>query len=157
MLFLSYWSEASAWLLVPVAGFVTGLWDRILRAIVQRGYFPVMAAYFKAYSVLGAVAIATVIGAATTALLVLIASAACGQAGLTPALTIQFLAWTALFSAVVGLLMRWYKLFPPLDTTYYAQPLPVTFTLDGLSGVLVMLPTIAIMGNYRKSHVCFGG
>ena len=110
MLFLSYWSEASAWLLVPVAGFITGLWDRILRAIVQRGYFPVMAAYFKAYSVLGAVAIATVIGAATTALLVLIASAACGRVGLTPALTIQFLAWTALFSAVVGLLMRWYKL-----------------------------------------------
>ena len=55
---------------------------------------------------------------------------------------------------MVGLGMRYSRVFPPLDTTYYAQPVQKTFALDGLSGVMVMVPAIAITGNYERKKLC---
>jgi hypothetical protein len=155
MFFLSSLAEHSVWILVPMAAFCTALWDRLLRFGVRSvGVFPVMQPYFAAWTALGAMFNAFLTGAFTTALIIVLASAACGAAGLRPALTPEFLAWTALVSAIVGLAMRWEQVFPPLGTTYYAQPVLVTFSLDALSGVMVMLPVIALTGNFKRADVC---
>ena len=145
----------SVWLLVAVVFLVTSLWDNLLRFSVRYfGWFPVMKPYFDAHGAFYASFAAGITGAITTALILVLATAGCGGAGLVPQLSVPFLAWTALFSAAVGLVMRYTQVFPPLGTTYYAQPVATTFALDGLSGVMVMVPAIAITGNYQRTQLC---
>jgi hypothetical protein len=125
---------------------VCGFWDIGLRAAVSYGgVFPIMKPYFRSYGVLHAAALAAFVAALAMAIVLLASYLAHGNFGLEPKLSLPFVAWVALVSALVGLAMKYSNYAPPLASTYYSQPTWLTFVLDGISGILVSVPVLLVV------------
>jgi hypothetical protein len=122
---------------------ITALWDVILRmvsegkiylfGIEKMKWITVLEDYFEEHTVLGAALIAGFVGAITHALIIL-ALDAFKLSGITLYSTIIVL----FVSGIVGIPMRYSKLFPHLKMYYYDRlGFQYSFASDAFSGVVV--------------------
>lgn len=140
----------------------TGLWDLLLRIVVENSkglplisrnlgqgadgsVFPRMQPYFDKQSVGAAMFFAGISGLTAILLVMTVSEIVQGRWGFSPSNTWTYLGWIALISAIVGLGMKYSNYAPPLASTYYALPVYVTFLLDALSGVMVAAPVLLVI------------
>ena len=150
------------WAFASVIFASTGLWDLLLRMVVEnsKGFpvvsrtlgqnaygqiFPRMEGYFQKQSVGSAMFFAGLSGLAAILLVMVASQILQGRWGLSPSQRWAYLAWIALISALVGLGMKYGNYAPPLASTYYSLPTVVTFFLDALSGVMVAAPVLLVV------------
>ena len=70
-------------------------------------------------------------------------------AGMNPAPTVLFMAWTFMVSALYGFAMKATGLFPHLDATYYKGLGPIKGAInDGVSGLIVQFVVLLYNGRY---------
>ena len=141
--------------LVIITFIITALWDIILRWIaedklptgplnIEKWDFVVaLKPYFKAHTLLGAAAIAGVVGAITQYLILSITKF---PINLKLYDISKFLAISFLISGLIGFPMVWSGLFPVLNETYYKDlGRPRSFFSDAYSGVIVQVTLIFII------------
>ena len=121
-----------SWAYLPLIFAVTALYDLGLQRLK---YFSVLEDYFSTYKGLTAMALAGACG---------LLAASLAQISLTPELSLLYLGCIAAISAGVGLGMKYLKYAPPLNTSYYKQPLSTTVPLDAASGLIVASTTLAL-------------
>lgn len=124
--------------------FITGFWDIILRlmsegklnlfGIEKMKWVVTLKDYFKYHTLLGAALIAAFVGALTYPLIMYTFDK------LNVSNRIYQILLIFLISGLVGIPMRYSKLFPILNKYYY-KPLGFlySFTTDGMSGVIVSI------------------
>ena len=142
--------------LIIASFIITALWDVILRWFAEDRFphFPnpinvhkwdfviALRPYFEKHTLLGAAAIAGVIGAVTQWIIVSIIK--------FPSLTISqilpFLIISFLVSGFIGFPMKLSGLFPILNDTYYKDLGPKrAFFTDAMSGIYVQVTLLALM------------
>lgn len=128
---------------VIIVFIITALWDVILRmvsegkiylfGIEKMKWITVLEDYFEEHTVLGAALIAGFVGAITHVLIIL-ALDAFKLSGITLYSTMVLL----FVSGIVGIPMRYSKLFPHLKVYYYDRlGFPYSFASDAFSGIVV--------------------
>lgn len=122
---------------------ITALWDVILRmvsegkiylfGIEKMKWITVLEDYFEEHTVLGAALIAGFVGAITH-VLILLALDTFKLSGITLYSTVIVL----IVSGIIGIPMRYSKLFPHLKTYYYDRlGFTYSFASDAFSGIVV--------------------
>ena len=142
--------------LIILTFIVTGLWDVLLRLFslnynslpnILRNYFPFigyLTPYFKHHTMLAAALIAGFIG--TTAQLIIISILKFPTLKSNLNYNLLFLFLSFIVSALYGFLMKWSKLFPHLENTYYKNlGLLRSLYHDGISGLIVQITIISIL------------
>lgn len=132
------------WLYIVLVFVVTALYDGGLQllnvwqleVLNTKLYFPVLSKYFDMYNGATAMALAGSSG---------IIAAAFAQSSSHPQLRASYVLTIAGCSAAVGLAMKYGRYAPPLDSTYYGQPVQLTLLLDALSGVIVVTTILALV------------
>lgn len=120
------------WVYIVVIFIVTSLYDGLLQWVDS---FAVLREYFAKYGGITAMALAGACG---------LVAVSFAQLSLRPKFSMQYILGIAGISAGVGLAMKYGNYAPPLNTTYYGQPLRTTVPLDGLSGVIVVSTTLLL-------------
>lgn len=120
---------------------ITGAWDVILRLFSEKKitfmgienwkWVRALQPYFQQHTVLAAALIAGFVGAIAYTIIESVPF----QKKLN---SVQYFTWVAFVSAIVGIPMRYSKLFPHLEKYYY-QPLGFKYSMatDGFSGIVV--------------------
>lgn len=128
---------------VIIVFIITALWDVVLRlvsegkiylfGIEKMKWITVLEEYFEKHTVLGAALIAGFVGAVTHVLIIL-ALNTFNVSGINLYSAIIVL----LVSGIIGIPMRYSKLFPHLKLYYYDRlGFPYSFATDAFSGIVV--------------------
>lgn len=128
---------------VIIVFIITAVWDVVLRlvsegkiylfGIEKMKWITVLEEYFEKHTVLGAALIAGFVGAVTHVLIIL-ALNTFNVSGINLYSTIIVL----LVSGIIGIPMRYSKLFPYLKLYYYDRlGFPYSFATDAFSGIVV--------------------
>jgi len=140
---------------------ITALWDVILRwysedrmphlpkplNVHEWDFVIALKPYFKKHTLLGAAAIAGVVGAVTQAIILQLLKIpkTLNQIGI-------FLIVSFLISGLIGFPMQWSGLFPVLQKTYYKDlKFPRSFYSDAISGVIVQVTLLIILTFVKHS------
>jgi hypothetical protein len=124
---------------------ITALFDVLLRYIslnklLDYDFVRYLEPYFKQHTLLAAALIAGFVGATAQYFIL---------AGMNPAPTVLFMAWTFMVSALYGFAMKATGLFPHLDATYYKGLGPIKGAInDGVSGLIVQFVVLLYNGRY---------
>ena len=137
---------------------VTACWDVVLRQFSERRtkligiedwkWVRVLQPYFQKHTVLGAALIAGFVGAVAYTLIHTVSF-------VDDLNLFQYLIWVVVVSAIVGIPMRYSKLFPHLEEHYYKKlGFRYSMMTDAFSGVVVCLTMflISIVVNGIHSH-----
>tara|TARA_B100000787_G_C16197229_1_gene301831 strand:+ start:588 stop:1043 length:456 start_codon:yes stop_codon:yes gene_type:complete len=139
---------------------VTALWDVVLRIMAENfeklptyfkdhKFIEYLIPYFEKHTLLAAALIAGFIGATTQYIIHYIQPFPNKQSSLKYIL--QFLVVSFIISGLYGFIMKWSKLFPHLDETYYKNLGHLNGAYhDGVSGIIVQV-TLLIL--YRLSNL----
>lgn len=142
--------------LIVLTFLVTAKYDMLLRElslnyeklpkIIKNNFLFIgyLTPYFKEHTLLSAALLAGFIGATTQLIIINIMDFPNKKNDINYYLL--FLLLTFIVSALYGFLMKWSKLFPHLDKTYY-RDLGLIRSLyhDGISGLIVQVTVIVIM------------
>lgn len=149
--------------LIILTFIITGLWDVLLRSfslnynllpIIIKNNFPFigyLTPYFKHHTMLAAALIAGFIGATTQVIIISFFKFPFLKSSINEKLL--FLLVTFIISALYGFLMKWSKLFPYLDATYYKNLGTIRGMYhDGISGLIVQITIyfLLVLKNYFK-------
>jgi hypothetical protein len=124
---------------------ITALFDVLLRylslnRLLDYDFVRYLEPYFKQHTLLAAALIAGFVGATSQYFILQV---------MKPELTVVFMAWTFLVSALYGFLMKATGLFPHLDATYYRGLGPVRGAIhDGVSGLIVQIVVLLYNGGH---------
>jgi hypothetical protein len=134
---------------------ITALWDVVLRKLSENYYnlpdiiknnFPFigyLVPYFEKHTLLDAALIAGFIGAVTQFIILKIVKLPQKFKN-----SINFLIISFIVSALFGFVMKFSKLFPNLDETYYKNLGPIRGMYhDGVSGIIVQI-TLLLLNNF---------
>lgn len=149
--------------LIILTFIITGLWDILLRSfslnysllpIIIKNNFPFigyLTPYFKHHTMLAAALIAGFIGATAQVIIISFLKFPSLKSSINEKLL--FLLVTFIISALYGFLMKWSKLFPYLDATYYKNLGTIRGMYhDGISGLIVQITIyfLLVLKNYFK-------
>jgi hypothetical protein len=134
---------------------ITALWDVVLRKLSENYYnlpdiiknnFPFigyLVPYFEKHTLLDAALIAGFIGAVTQFIILKLVKLPQKFKN-----SINFLIISFIVSALFGFVMKFSKLFPNLDETYYKNLGPIRGMYhDGVSGIIVQI-TLLLLNNF---------
>ena len=138
--------------------FVTGLWDVVLRIMNENWnkmpniikkklpFIKYLDVYFKKHTLLAAALIAAFVGATTQVIIVNIMKF---PRTLNVIYNLKFLILSFVISALYGFIMKWSKLFPVLEETYYKKlekkgGVIRSMYHDGISGLIVQITIIML-------------
>ena len=133
---------------------ITALWDVVLRIMVENydklpkliklDFMEYLIPYFQKHTLLAAALIAGFIGATTQYIIVNIQSFPKNLMDIQTIL--QFLVLSFIISALYGFIMKFSKLFPHLEETYYKDLGTVrSMYHDGISGLIVQITIFSLM------------
>ena len=133
---------------------ITALWDVVLRIMVENydklpklvklDFMKYLIPYFQKHTLLAAALIAGFIGATTQSIIVNIQSFPKNLMDIQTIL--QFLVLSFIISALYGFIMKFSKLFPHLEETYYKDLGTVrSMYHDGISGLIVQITIFSLM------------
>jgi hypothetical protein len=136
---------------------VTGLWDIVLRFMsnnyyklpnfLQYDFIKYLIPYFKHHTILSAALIAGFIGAITQIIIINVIKF---PDKLIFRNIILFLIISFIISGLFGFIMKFSKLFPILDKTYYKNLGTLrSIYHDGISGLIVQITLIVIFKIYN--------
>ena len=149
--------------LIILTFIITGLWDILLRSfslnynllpIIIKNNFPFigyLTPYFKHHTMLAAALLAGFIGATAQVIIISFLKFPSLKSSINEKLL--FLLVTFIISALYGFLMKWSKLFPYLDATYYKNLGTIRGMYhDGISGLIVQITIyfLLVLKNYFK-------
>ena len=133
---------------------ITALWDVVLRLMVENydklpeivklDFMEYLIPYFQKHTLLAAALIAGFIGATTQYIIVAIQSFPKNLSNIQTIL--QFLVVSFVISALYGFVMKFSKLYPHLEETYYKDLGTVrSMYHDGISGLIVQITIFGLM------------
>ena len=127
---------------------ITAIYDVILREISLRELFPSikfidsLKPYYESQTLLTVALVAGFVGAVTQIPIILTSKSICADFNI-----LIFMSITFIISALAGFIMKWSKLFPCLDNTYYKSlGWKHAMITDGVSGLIVNMTLLAITG-----------
>lgn len=135
---------------------ITALYDVVLRylslnyerlpSFVQYDFVVILKKYFKKHTTLAAALIAGFVGATSQVLILALHKLPNSLQTLLSFLLVSFVV-----SALYGFIMKFSKLFPHLDNTYYKE-LGILRSLyhDGISGLIVQITLLTIIYGERR-------
>jgi len=120
-----------------IVGMTSATYDIILRYLVEElGLFrPTLGKYFKTHGTLRAAFVAFAIAFSTFSFINVLINAQ---------LDMNTVIVTFIASSFAGILIDYSNILPTLSETYYSQHRSITMVLDGLSGILCILPLIML-------------
>ena len=133
---------------------ITALWDVVLRLMVENydklpeliklDFMEYLIPYFQKHTLLAAALIAGFIGATTQYIIVNIQQFPKNLSNIQTIL--QFLVLSFIISALYGFIMKFSKLYPHLEETYYKDLGTVRGMYhDGISGLIVQITIFGLM------------
>ena len=133
---------------------ITALWDVVLRIMVENydklpeliklDFMEYLIPYFQKHTLLAAALIAGFIGATTQYIIVNIQQFPKNLSNIQTIL--QFLVLSFIISALYGFIMKFSKLYPHLEETYYKDLGTVRGMYhDGISGLIVQITIFGLM------------
>lgn len=141
--------------LIILTFIVTGLWDVVLRIMAENyeklpQYFKThkfiryLIPYFKKHTLLAAALIAAFVGATTQYIILNLISFPSRKSSITEIM--KFLLVSFIISGLYGFIMKWSKLFPHLEETYYKQLGHLNGAYhDGVSGLIVQVTLLVLL------------
>lgn len=147
--------------IIIVTFIITCLYDVILRkssenynslpVYFQYDFIRYLIPYFKSQTLLSAALAAGFVGATTQAIILNFNKLPNNKGSL-----LQFLIVTFVISALYGFIMKWSKLFPDLENTYYKNLGTLrSMYHDGISGVIVQITILTMIhwGHYTLNYI----
>ena len=134
---------------------VTAFWDIILRLmsenykilpkfIQEYKFIKYLIPYFKKHTLLGAALIAGFIGITTQYIIIKLCKFPTNLKNI--AYVVKFLLISFIISGLYGFVMKYSKLFPHLDETYYKNLGPINGAIhDGVSGLIVQITLLMLL------------
>ena len=132
---------------VLAAGTVTAIYDVVLQILIknkcdvpfkQSPWYTSLGPYFEAHTPLAAALLAFIIGSVAQFQIL----------SMRPQTITSLLGYTFVISALLGFPMRWSRLFPRLNETYYKKLGNGAVISDGISGLIVQI-TLILFGFIR--------
>jgi len=133
---------------------ITALWDIVLRImsenydnllpIFQYDFIKYLQPYFEKHTILSAALLAGFVGFLTQQIILNIQEFPTNIYKYQDVL--QFLVITFIISALFGFIMKWSRLFPHLEKTYYKK-LGIIRSMyhDGISGIIVQITLLVLL------------
>lgn len=139
--------------LVIITFIVTALWDVVLRLMsenystlpkfLQMDFIRYLIPYFNHHTILSAALIAGIVGAVTQYIIIKVHPFPNNIENVNN--VIKFLLISFIISGLFGFPMKFSKLFPHLERTYYKNLGQVNGIIhDGISGIIVQLTLLAL-------------
>ncbi len=133
---------------------ITAAWDVLLRIMVENynklpelirlDFMEYLIPYFKSHTLLAAALIAGFIGATTQMIIIYFMNFPRNLTNIK--YIIIFLIFSFIVSALYGFLMKFSKLFPYLEKTYYKELGTIrSMYHDGISGLIVQITILGLM------------
>jgi len=141
--------------LIIITFIVTGLWDVVLRIMAENydklpQYFKThkfieyLIPYFKKHTLLSAALVAAFVGATTQYIILNIISFPSQKSSIYEIM--KFLLVSFIISGLYGFIMKWSKLFPHLEETYYKKLGHLNGAYhDGISGLIVQVTLLILL------------